>query len=207
MEGKITEELDFVSGSSDAAKLGRMLSEERARAATYSEQIAGMKGVLAGLGDGNVLSDSLLCLKTEAVQLEDEYDAIQIAMDALKEADTEIQSRFSPELGRIAGEYMAFVTNGKYENVLLDRNFSAMAKARDDSVARQSDYLSTGTTDLLYLAVRLAVCELALPAGEVCPLIIDDALVNLDETRYSQAISLLAEIAKTRQVIFFTCRK
>ena len=61
--------------------------------------------------------------------------------------------------------------------------------------------------DLMYLAVRLAVCELALPSGEPCPLIIDDALVNLDNTRYEQAMSLLKKIALTRQVILFTCRR
>jgi uncharacterized protein YhaN len=38
-------------------------------------------------------------------------------------------------------------------------------------------------------------------------LIIDDALVNLDETRLDQAMHLLREIAKKRQVILFTCRK
>ena len=59
----------------------------------------------------------------------------------------------------------------------------------------------------MYLAVRLAVCELALPEGESCPLIIDDALVNLDEARQQQAMSLLAQIARKRQVILFTCRK
>ena len=48
-------------------------------------------------------------------------------------------------------------------------------------MAREAEYLSAGTLDLMYLAVRLAVCELALPDGELCPLIIDDALVNLDE--------------------------
>jgi uncharacterized protein YhaN len=74
-------------------------------------------------------------------------------------------------------------------------------------VARDSEYLSAGTLDLLYLAVRLAVCELALPEGEPCPLIIDDALVNLDETRYAQAIELLKQIARQRQVILFTCRQ
>ena len=57
------------------------------------------------------------------------------------------------------------------------------------------------------LAVRLAVCELALPEGETCPLIIDDALVNLDETRLEQAMALLREIAKERQIILFSCRK
>ena len=72
---------------------------------------------------------------------------------------------------------------------------------QDDSVARESEYLSAGTLDLMYLAVRLAVCELALPEGEPCPLIIDDALVNLDNTRYEQAMSLLRKIALSRQVI------
>ena len=59
----------------------------------------------------------------------------------------------------------------------------------------------------MYLAVRLAVCELALPEGENCPLIIDDALVNLDETRLEQAMELLRQIARDRQVILFSCRK
>ena len=102
---------------------------------------------------------------------------------------------------------MSFVTGGRYEGVLLNRDFSAMAKTTDDTVARKSEYLSAGTVDLLYLAVRLAVCELALPDGETCPLIIDDALVNMDETRYAQALKLLGEIAKERQVILFTCRR
>ena len=55
--------------------------------------------------------------------------------------------------------------------------------------------------------MRLAVCELALPDGEPCPLILDDALVNLDELRLEQAMKLLGEIAKERQVILFSCRK
>ena len=55
--------------------------------------------------------------------------------------------------------------------------------------------------------MRLAVCELALPDGETCPLILDDALVNLDDERLEQAMKLLAEVSKERQVILFTCRK
>ena len=55
--------------------------------------------------------------------------------------------------------------------------------------------------------MRLAVCELALPDGEPCPLILDDALVNLDDERLEEAMKLLGEIAKERQVILFSCRK
>jgi uncharacterized protein YhaN len=46
-----------------------------------------------------------------------------------------------------------------------------------------------------------------MPEDVSCPLIIDDALVNLDDVRYDQAMELLSDIAKNRQVILFTCRK
>ena len=91
--------------------------------------------------------------------------------------------------------------------MFINRDFSARVRASDDAVAREAEYLSAGTLDLMYLAVRLAVCELALPEGELCPLIIDDALVNLDEKRVEQAMELLRKISRQRQVILFSCRK
>ena len=91
--------------------------------------------------------------------------------------------------------------------MLINRDFTARTRTKDDVVARDSEYLSAGTLDLMYLAVRLAVCELALPDGEPCPLILDDALVNLDEERFAQAMELLKRIARDRQVILFTCRQ
>jgi len=102
---------------------------------------------------------------------------------------------------------MSLMTAGRYSDVLINRDFTTKLRRQEDIVAREAEYLSAGTLDLMYLAVRLAVCELALPQGESCPLIIDDALVNLDETRYAQAMELLREIAQKRQVILFTCRK
>ena len=103
--------------------------------------------------------------------------------------------------------FVFFVTGGRYSDVFINRDFSARIRTSDDTVAREAEYLSAGTLDLMYLAVRLAVCELALPDGESCPLIIDEALVNLDESRFEQAMKLLREIAKKRQVILFSCRK
>ena len=128
-------------------------------------------------------------------------------MTVLDEANTTLQNRFSPALGKLAAEYMQFVTEGKYDGVMLDRDFSATVHENGENVPRSAEYLSAGTLDIMYLAVRLAVCELALPEGETCPLIIDDALVNLDETRLEQAMALLREIAKERQIILFSCRK
>ena len=46
------------------------------------------------------------------------------------EALAEIQSRFSPELGRLAAQYMSAVTGGRYEDVLLNRDFTASTRTR-----------------------------------------------------------------------------
>lgn len=61
------------------------------------------------------------------------------------------------------------MTGGRYSDVLINRDFTAKARTKDDVVARDAEYLSAGTLDIMYLAVRLAVCELALPGGRDLP--------------------------------------
>lgn len=199
-------ELDFSGGSSEAARLSRELAAERQNAERISSKISALNGRLAAVGDPLVLTSDLRTMEDEYNGLCEEYDAISLAVNTLRAADSELQSRFSPQLGKLAAQYMSFMTGGRYSDVLINRDFSASAKTQDDAVARDSEYLSAGTLDLMYLAVRLAVCELAMPAGETCPLIIDDALVNLDEERLRQAMALLRELARSRQIILFTCR-
>ena len=207
LEESALQELDFSDGVSEAARLSRELTHTRHSIEKLSQQIAAANGRLAAMGDPLVLASALSCMKDEYELLCDEYEAISLAVDTLREANDEIQSRFSPELGRVAAAYMSAITGGRYEDVFINRDFSARVRATDDAVAREAEYLSAGTLDLMYLAVRLAVCELALPEGERCPLIIDDALVNLDEKRVEQAMELLRDISKDRQVILFSCRK
>ena len=74
-----------------------------------------------------------------------------------------------------------------------------------DTVPRGSLYLSAGAVDLMYMAVRLAIAELALPSDEPCPIILDDALAYLDPVRRERVLSLLAELGEHRQIILFTC--
>lgn len=207
LEETALQELDFSEGDSEAARLSRELTHTRGIIEKLSQQIAAANGRLAAMGDPLVLASELNCMKDEYEVLCDEYDAISLAVDTLRDANDEIQSRFSPELGRVAANYMSAITGGRYEDVFINRDFSAKVRTADDAVPREAEYLSAGTMDLMYLAVRLAVCELALPEGELCPLIIDDALVNLDEKRVEQAMELLRKISRERQVILFSCRK
>ena len=207
LEESAVTELDFAGGDSEASRLSRQLQQRRNEAAELSSKISGLNGRLSALGDPLVLASSISYLQERCDTVQGEYEAITLASELLRDADAEIKSRFSPELSRLAAEYMSEMTGGRYEDFLIVSDFSARARAVDDSEAHAAEYLSAGTMDLLYLAVRLAVCELALPIGEPCPLILDDVLVNLDNTRYEQAMNLLKKIALRRQVVLFTCRR
>ena len=207
LEDAAVNELDFAGGDTEAARLSRMLHTARQEASALAAKISGLNGRLSAMGDPMVVASSLRDKQTQYQMIQSEYDAITLAQEILREADQEIQSRFSPALSGLAAKYMNEMTGGRYEDVLVGQDFSARTRVQGDTVARDAEFLSAGTADLMYLAVRLAVCELALPDGEPCPLILDDALVNLDETREAQAMNLLKRIALKRQVILFTCRK
>ncbi|MEG2679716.1 MAG: hypothetical protein RR949_07210, partial [Oscillospiraceae bacterium] len=138
-----------------------------------------------------------------ALQRDD--DAITIALEALDVANAQLQARFSPELNRRAGLLFSELTGERYGEVTLDRNFEVHAAETGALIPRRILTLSQGTADQLYLAVRLAICDLVLPADAPVPLVLDDSLVNFDDLRARRAVELLQRLVKTRQIVLFTC--
>ena len=163
-------------------------------------------GRCRAIGDAAELEAALTQKRDELAQKQAEYDAIALAMESLQSANTALQNRFSPALSRRAGELFSRLTGGKYESVLLDRTFSAQAGETGKSVSHDAQLLSLGTLDQLYLAVRLAICESALPADDPPPIVLDDALVRFDDERCRAALELLLEESKSRQILLFTCQ-
>lgn len=163
-------------------------------------------GRCRAIGDAAELEAALTQKRDELAQKQAEYDAIALAMESLQSANTALQNRFSPALSRRAGELFSLLTGGKYESVLLDRTFSAQAGETGESVSHDAQLLSLGTLDQLYLAVRLAICESALPADDPPPIVLDDALVRFDDERCHAALELLLEESKSRQILLFTCQ-
>jgi len=64
--------------------------------------------------------------------------------------------------------------------------------------------LSDGTRDQLYLSLRLASLLRRAEVAEPMPLVLDDVLIQLDDQRASAALSVLAEVSRKMQVLFFT---
>ena len=177
--------------------------EQRAEAQSRADYTTGR---LQAIGDAGELEAALAEKRERLADLQDEYNAIAMAMETLDHANTALQNRFSPELGKRAAMYFSALTGGKYEAVVLDRAFHALATESGDSVARDATLLSQGAGDQLYLAVRLAICDMVLPEEKHVPLVLDDALINFDDERCKAALELLCKVAETRQVLLLTCQ-
>ncbi|MPM04072.1 hypothetical protein SDC9_50342 [bioreactor metagenome] len=165
------------------------------------------KGEMNTLGDPAALEARRETLKNQISARQQEYRALEIASEVLSEANEALSARFSPALGKRAGELMKRLTGGAYGSLALTRDFSASATEAGGGFPHRSALLSQGTIDQLYLAVRLAVCELALPQEDPAPLVLDDALTAFDDVRMGLALDCLREMGKECQILLFTCHR
>ena len=162
------------------------------------------RGALAALGDPAALAAEQEQLTARIRTLEQQYVAAEFAENAVQTAAAELQRRFAPSIIEETGKLFSALTGGKYDRMLLGRQMDVMAGETAEPALRPGGYLSAGTQDALYLALRLAVCRLALPAGT--PVVLDDALVCFDDTRLRRALDALRSEAQTRQVLLLTCQ-
>lgn len=175
-------------------------------AARLQQQIAQVQGQLAALGGAEDAPQRIARKQEQLHRLQGEYDSLALALDVLRSANTTLQNRFSPELGRRAAEIFADMTGSPWSHILLDREFRLSAEAGSDPTRRSVQLLSSGTADQLYLAVRLAICEMVLPVEQNAPLILDDALLTFDDERLHKTLDYLVQLGSRRQILLFSCQ-
>lgn len=108
-----------------------------------------------------------------------------------------------PKMLEDAKKYFTLLTGGRYVDINLDKQLKVK---RVDGKKFDVEYLSRGTSEQLYFALKLAFVEQVADKIEL-PILIDDAFVNFDAQRTSYIVELLEELAKKTQVLIFTARK
>ncbi len=191
--------------SPEDALRARELAALNSRIELLKSSVSELTGAVSAAGDHMALGAGLIEKRERLEELNGQYEALSLAIETLREADAELQLRFSPALGRRAAEYLSRLTGGRYDAVAVAKDFSVTARIRGDAQQRDCLYMSAGAAELTYLAVRLAIVDLTLPAEEPCPIVLDDVLAGIDGERRSRVMELLEELAENRQVILFTC--
>lgn len=203
-----TETLDYTEDEipkESAEELSELLDGLTLRKKNLEMTLAALRERIRGF-DKEEAEKKLQKLSADAEKLSEEYDALTLAIDTLDSSHCELKSRFSPAVEKRASEIFNHICGGGFEVVrVLDSNFDMNVSENAASAPRDKLFLSGGTYDELYLALRLALCDTILPEEEMPPMVLDDALVNFDDERAFRTLLYLKDLAKTRQIILFTC--
>ncbi|MCU1382593.1 MAG: putative GTP-binding protein [Acidobacteria bacterium] len=133
-------------------------------------------------------------------EIEAEYDAWLLLLQQMKEADaaqaTDLGQTLAPA---IAGRFEE-LTQRRYESVRLSAQLGTEGVVVGGAV-RSTERMSVGTREQLSTLYRLSLAEYLQTT-----VVLDDQLVQSDDTRMDWFRALLAEKARNFQIIVFTCR-
>lgn len=155
--------------------------------------------------DPGELYSKIQALDTKIAELSAKHKAYFVALKAIKGASDNLRSEISPRLGEYSTELLSIMTDGKYTALDVDSalkvNFTS-----SDGKEKSVDYLSGGTRDLTYVAVRMALIDMLYT--EKPPVCFDETFANQDNRRAAAMMKAVKKLADDgHQSFIFTCRQ
>jgi hypothetical protein len=133
-------------------------------------------------------------------EIEEDYEAWKLLLEQMKQADAAQASNLGQALApAIAGLFQA-LTHRRYDSVQLTAHLGTEG-VLFGGAARAPERLSVGTREQLSTLYRLALAEYLRAT-----VVLDDQLVQSDDSRMDWFRTLLNEKARMFQIIVFTCR-
>ena len=135
------------------------------------------------------------------------YVEVRLAREVVAAAIARVRAAQQDPLVRRAGELFAAMTGGRFSGVetdVDDKGAPVVVGRRTGGATVPVSALSDGSRDQLFLAFRLASLEVYCRATEPLPFVADDILVHFDDPRSAATLELLADFARTTQVLLFT---
>lgn len=183
-----------------------LLKEESGALREKSSQImVRLARETAEIRDEEEITSEILQVAEELNTLTKKHASLTKAAEWLAQAHNEIKNNFAPRLNEKASEYLKFLTYEKYKDVRATDTFGMNLEDTDGGI-REAEYMSRGTYDLLYIALRFAAMNV-LTDAKIPPVILDDAFSQLDDKRLSQAIKFLKVMPEFSQIMYFTCHE
>ena len=135
----------------------------------------------------------------------DDWRRLRLAARLMEVALERFEGRHQPGVLREASRLFDRVTAGRYPRIVQSDARAGFSVLTAEGTHRDPADLSRGTTEQLYLCIRLGlVAELA-RSGRGLPVVMDDVLVNFDDRRAAATAGVLADFASDHQILFFTC--
>jgi uncharacterized protein YhaN len=134
-------------------------------------------------------------------------DRLALQESLVARAESTFRDEHQPDVLRRASDYLRRVTDGRYTRLDYDpeaRALSVTCSDRAEPLAVRHP-ISRGTRDQIFLCLRLGLLDHLDEDRERLPLVLDDALLRMDDVRRAEVYRLLADAARRRQVFLLTC--
>ena len=192
---------------SQAKRIAEELSDEISRAENIKTALeTELKTGFRGVPDPEDLRRKIE-EKEEIIAVKKDFcEVAEIAREVLEESFIDARKSFGGVLKEKTLENFKALTLGAYNDVTVSTDFDISAEKNGIFGSYQAEYLSRGTKDQAYLALRLAIAKL-IADKESLPLILDDALSQYDDNRFKSAMQFLKDYANGGQAMLFTCHK
>jgi len=202
--------------SRDAAALASLLEQareeleaEEARRAEGLDKRGRLAQELEGLrndGEPEQRVQRLAELRSGLEALLERYAVLAISDRLMARTKAVFEEERQPEVLKRASGFFRLMTSGAYTRIATSDDSRTVYAETNDRRRLDSAFLSRGTQEQLYLAMRFALCDAA-SREQPLPLLLDDLFVHFDERRLTNTFPVLAEMASARQVILFTCHR
>ena len=152
--------------------------------------------------------ERITTLKNEITELRNRYAAYSLAYEKIESAAEKMRASVSPRLSAGASDRMSSLTEGKYDEIGVNGEFSVSFRPMTEGgrVTRSDDYMSAGTSDIAYVSLRLALSELIANGKNMPPVIFDESFSRLDDERLTNMLRLI-EKENTQIVILSSNRR
>ena len=181
-------------------------AEQEARSARVACHTARgqMEQLAADLPSMADAEDALAAEQSELERVERLDRTLARTIQFLKGAEERAHRNIAPVLRATVLEWLPRVTGERYTDCKVDPE-SLQVDVRDGrGFWRSAELLSHGTAEQIYLLLRLALARHLVADGEVCPLILDDAVTACDTERKHALLETLHAVSTETQVILFT---
>lgn len=145
-------------------------------------------------------------LETRLKDAQRDLACLLLSHQMLSDAISAWEAESQPEVYRRASELLSLMTDGAWIEVRMSEGVGLTVKSAVHEVL-EPKHLSLGTSQQLYLAMRMALLMTAQDVGRSIPVLADDILVNFDAARRRGAVAALVRLARERQVLVFTCHE
>ena len=158
----------------------------------------------AGAASPVELADRLAATEQEVARAEQYADALALAIESLQNAAKSMSGSVTPALVKDASAMIRTLSGGRYTELNTSTAFTPSLLLEDGRPV-PLELLSGGTRDAAYLSLRIALM-MQIYAGELPPLLMDEALCQIDDRRAAELLALLSRMSDEQmQILLFTC--